>query len=183
MGSNILIHSCCAPCSSSVFEKLSAEYSDITGFFYNPNIFPEAEYIRRLEEYKKFAKIMGYKIFIQADPVEVWEEAVKSYENEPERGKRCEICFKLRLEKTAQFAVENNFDLFTTVLSVSPHKDAVLINKTGFEIGQKYNIEFIEADFKKQNGYKRSLEISKEYNMYRQTYCGCKYSMMNSELK
>jgi epoxyqueuosine reductase len=176
MKRNILIHSCCAPCSSGVFEKLLAEY-DITGFFYNPNIFPEAEYKRRLEEYKRFAELINYKIFIAEDPFEVWNGAVKGYESEPEKGKRCEICFSLRLEKTAQFAVENKFNLFTTVLSVSPHKDAVTINKIGRETAQKYGIDFLEADFKKQNGYKRSLELSKKYNLYRQIYCGCRYSI------
>lgn len=180
MNARLLVHSCCAPCSSSVFERLFTEYQDITGLFYNPNIFPEEEYNRRFEEYKRFFNEKDYKFFVIEDPQTIWAEAVKGYENEPERGKRCEICFGLRLEKTAQFAVKNNCNLFTTVLSVSPHKDACLINKVGTEIGQKYNIDFLEADFKKQDGYKRSLELSKEYNLYRQTYCGCKYSMNRS---
>jgi len=176
MKQKILVHSCCAPCSSSVFEKLS-DY-DITGFFYNPNIYPETEYIRRRDEYKRFAEIMNYKIFILEDPFEIWDKAITGYENEPERGKRCEICFQLRLEKTAQFAVENDFNLFTTVLSVSPHKNADVINKVGSKIAEKYNIEFLEANFKKQDGYKRSLELSKQCNLYRQTYCGCRYGII-----
>jgi predicted adenine nucleotide alpha hydrolase (AANH) superfamily ATPase len=178
MNSKILVHSCCAPCSSSVFERLSKEYS-VTGFFYNPNIYPQSEYKRRLDEYIKFCEIMNYKIFIQEDSFEIWDNAVKGYEREPERGKRCEVCFRLRLEKAAQFAVNNEFKLFTTVLSVSPHKDSAVINKIGTEVAQRYGIEFLEADFKKQDGYKRSLELSKEYNLYRQSYCGCKYSIRN----
>jgi len=173
----ILVHSCCAPCSSSVFEKLYKEYSEIYGFFYNPNIYPENEYKRRLNEYIKFADIMKYKIFIKEGSFEIWNNAVKGFENEPEKGMRCEICFRLRLEKTAQFALQNNFSLFTTVLSVSPHKDSKIINKIGKETAQKYRIEFLETDFKKQDGYKRSLELSNKYDLYRQSYCGCKYSI------
>ncbi|MDD3013058.1 MAG: epoxyqueuosine reductase QueH [Candidatus Gastranaerophilales bacterium] len=176
MNQKILIHSCCAPCSSSVFENLLNKYSNIAGFFYNPNIHPEAEYKRRLEEYVRFAELMNYKIFIQEDPFEIWNDAVKGYENEPERGKRCEICFRLRLEKTAQFALKNDYNLFTTVLSVSPHKNSNLINKIGKETAKKYGIDFLEADFKKQDGYKRGLKLSKKYGLYRQSYCGCKYS-------
>jgi len=177
MNQKILVHSCCAPCSSSVFERLSEKYTHLSGFFYNPNIYPESEYKRRLDEYVKFAEIMNYKIFVLEDPVEVWDKSVKGFENEPERGKRCEDCFRLRLEKTALFALDNDYNLFTTVLTVSPHKDAAVINKIGIETAHKYGIDFLEADFKKQDGYKRSLEISKEYGLYRQSYCGCKYSI------
>ncbi|MFH0702843.1 MAG: epoxyqueuosine reductase QueH [bacterium] len=176
---NLLIHVCCAPCSSYVFEKLINDGFKLTGFFYNPNIYPVEEYEKRLKELINFANIKKYKLIIKEDAQEKWFEAVKNFEQEKEGGLRCEICFRLRLEKTVLYARENNFDGFTTVLSVSPYKNAKLINQIGKELEKKYDIYFLEADFKKDNGFKRSLEISKEYGLYRQNYCGCKFSIKN----
>lgn len=173
LAKKILVHTCCAPCSTYSFEKL-VEYGIIpVGFFYNPNIHPENEYKRRLNELEGYSNIKKYSLIIKEDSSAVWFEAVKGFEEEKEGGKRCEICYKLRLEKTAIFAKENNFDGFSTVLTISPHKNSAVINQIGKELSEKYDIYFHEENFKKNDGFKKSLEISKEYNLYRQNYCGC----------
>ncbi|MCK7514867.1 MAG: epoxyqueuosine reductase QueH [Desulfobacterales bacterium] len=151
------------------------------GFFYNPNIHPTEECQRRLEELVLLAEQRNFKVFVKQETPEIWLEAVKGYENEPERGSRCAICFKLRLEETAKFAVQNGFDLFTTTLTISPHKNSQIINKIGKELESKYGIRFLEENFKKQDGFKKSLELSQKYNLYRQEYCGCKFSVRNSK--
>lgn len=175
----ILLHSCCAPCSSYVIEYLS-KYLDITIFYYNPNISPFEEYLKRKEEQVRLINSIdtSHKVdFIDCDyDNNVYEEKIKGLELEPERGKRCDVCFKLRLEKTAVKALELGYDYFGTTLTVSPYKNSVLINEIGKKVGVTYNIEFLEADFKKRDGYKRSIQLSKEYDLYRQNYCGCKYS-------
>lgn len=177
---SLLLHSCCAPCSSYVIEYLSPVYR-ITVFFYNPNIYPEEEYLFRKEEQKRFLSIFPTQnqiSFIDCDhESEHFYERVKGYENEPERGARCSICFDLRLSKTAECAAKGGFDLFATTLTLSPHKDAKLINAIGAECARRTGAVYLESDFKKKGGYLRSCEISKEYDMYRQNYCGCEFSV------
>lgn len=176
----LLLHSCCAPCSSYVLEYLS-QYFSITVFFYNPNINTEEEYIYRLKEQKRFINEFNSVNpinFIDGDyDTKLFLNTVQGLEDEPERGKRCIKCFELRLNKTAQTAKELSFDYFATTLTLSPLKDAVVINNLGNSLSQKYGISYLCSDFKKKNGYKRSIELSKEYNLYRQNYCGCKFSL------
>ncbi|MBW2965924.1 epoxyqueuosine reductase QueH [Candidatus Woesearchaeota archaeon] len=168
----LLLHVCCAPCSTHVIEVLNKEY-DLILFFYNPNVEPINEYELRLKAAENYAKEKEIPIIVgDYDNIE-FHNAVKGHENDAEGGERCKICFKFRLEKAAQIAKEEEFDLFTTTLSVSPYKNVEIINKIGKEVGGDI---FLESDFKKQNGYKHSLELSKEHNLYRQHYCGCLYS-------
>jgi len=174
----ILVHSCCAPCSGSVFEKLAKDGYLIDSLFFNPNIYPLQEYERRRDELIRFSTHNKFKVIIKED-FSQWIEAVKDFESEKEGGKRCEICFSIRLEETAKYAKENNYDIFTTVLTVSPHKNSKVINEIGKSLQLKYGIDFLEADFKKNDGFKRSMELSKLYDFYRQNYCGCKYSIKN----
>ena len=172
----LLLHSCCAPCSSYVIEYLH-DYFNITILYYNPNIFPKEEYEKRKKEQIKFLENYDDVNFMDCDyDNDLYNQLVLGLENEPERGKRCNVCFKLRLEKTCLLAKENDFDYFGTTLTVSPYKNANLINDIGNELEIKYNVKFLYSDFKKDNGYKRSIELSKEYNLYRQNYCGCIHS-------
>jgi len=175
----LMLHSCCAPCSSYVLEYLN-KYFDITVYYYNPNIFPEDEFYRRAEEQKRLINEMlpgGLVDIIQETYVGAeFDEAVYGLEQENEGGARCRECFKLRLEKTACKAKELNYDYFTTTLTISPHKNAQVINEIGKEIAQQYGISYLFSDFKKREGYKRSIQLSEEYGLYRQDYCGCKYS-------
>lgn len=175
----LLLHSCCAPCSSYVLEYLS-QYFEITVLYYNPNITYEEEYLFRKEEQKRLIRELPVRYpvrFMECgyDPHEFFS-AVKGYEKEPEGGERCRRCFELRLEKTAKEASINGFDYFTTTLSISPLKNAALLNEIGADCAQRYGVEYLFSDFKKRNGYKRSTELSKEYGLYRQNYCGCVYS-------
>ncbi len=170
----LLLHSCCGPCSSYVLEYLS-EYFDITLFFYNPNIHPKEEYQKRLITQKKLLEKAVYKhgvTFLEGeyDP-ERFFETVKGLENEKEGGKRCQKCFELRLKEAAKEASNGNFDFFATTLTVSPHKDALIINRIGSEFEN-----YLPSDFKKREGYKRSIILSKQYDLYRQDYCGCVFS-------
>lgn len=179
-GSSLLLHACCAPCSSTVLERLG-NFFNITILYYNPNITDKDEYEKRLEEIRKFTSSFKtkYKIEVIAGRYEPREffDIARGLENEPERGKRCYKCYKLRLEETAKIAKELNFDYFTTTLSLSPYKDAKWINEIGESLQETYNINFLYSDFKKKNGYKRSIELSREFNLYRQDYCGCVYSV------
>ncbi len=179
----ILLHSCCAPCSTAVIEKLLNEY-DITIFYYNPNIYPEEEYFKRKAEEIKYIKFLREKNpNIKLDMLDcdydsiTFYNAVKGLENEREGGARCVVCFKVRLEKTAITAKENGYDIFGTTLSVSPHKNAELLNEIGKSLQEKYGIIYLEANFKKQNGYLRSVELAKENGLYRQNYCGCEFAL------
>ncbi len=175
----VLLHTCCAPCSSYCIEYLS-QYFDITVFYYNPNIYPSEEYLHRKSEQKRLISEMKTKnpvSFIDCDfESEVFYETVKGLEDCKEGGERCFACYKLRLEKTAKTGKENNFDYFTTSLSISPLKNAQKINKIGQQLAKEYGISFLPSDFKKREGYKRSIELSKEYGLYRQNYCGCEFS-------
>ena len=174
----LLLHACCGPCSSYVVEYLSI-YFNITIYYYNPNTYPENEYIRRKDELKKFIKQFNNTIEIKESEYhsEEFYKKIKGLENKGEKSERCYNCYKLRLENSAKYAKENNFDYFTTTLSISPYKNAEWINEIGKDLEKQYGIKYLFADFKKKNGYKRSLELSKEYNLYRQEYCGCVYSM------
>lgn len=177
--SSLLLHSCCAPCSSYVLEYLS-EYFEITVFYYNPNISPEEEFIKRVNEQKRLISEMPLKRnvrFIQGRyDCERFYEMAKGLERLKEGGERCFKCYRLRLEETAKAAKNGGFDYFTTTLSISPHKNAQLLNEIGKELGEKYCVNYLFSDFKKRNGYKRSCELSKLYGLYRQNYCGCIYS-------
>lgn len=180
----LLLHSCCAPCSSYVIEYLS-KYFKITVFYYNPNISPDNEYRYRANEQKRLIESMPLE-----NPVEFLEgeyipddffDISKGLENEPEGGARCAKCFNLRLSKTAETAKQGNYDYFTTTLTISPLKNAKLINNIGIELSKKYDVPYLQSDFKKKNGYKRSIVLSKEYNLYRQNYCGCIFSKNDTD--
>ena len=183
-GSTLLLHACCAPCSSSCLERLS-NFFKITIIYYNPNITEEKEYLKRLEELKNFIQKIKVKypiniIDTRYDPKEFFEIS-KGLEKEKERGKRCYKCYELRLEETAKVAKENNFDFFATTLTLSPYKKTDWLNEIGENLSNKYQTSYLYSDFKKKNGYKRSIELSKEYNLYRQDYCGCIYSKLERE--
>lgn len=177
---SILLHSCCAPCSSHVISALK-DYFDITILYYNPNISPIQEYEKRKQEQINFIKQLdcGIKIMDCDYDNDVYEECIKGLENEKEGGARCLKCFRLRLEKTAKLASINNFDYFCTTLTVSPYKNSQVINSIGKELMNIYNVKWLYSDFKKEEGYKHSIALSKQYNLYRQDYCGCIYSIRN----
>ena len=175
----LLVHSCCAPCSSYVLEYLN-EFFDITVLYYNPNISPLEEYEYRKEEQKRLIsekKWINSVNFLDCDyDYELFEKSVQGHENEPEGGRRCAVCFSLRLDKTAEIAKDLNFDYFVTTLSISPLKNAELLNQIGENLAKKHGVKYLPSDFKKKNGYKRSIELSKEFNLYRQNFCGCRFS-------
>ena len=183
----LLLHSCCAPCSSYVLEYLS-RYFEITVLYYNPNIYPEEEYFKRVEEQKRLIDArneegIGYPIhFLEGvfDPREFYA-AVRGLEQIPEGGERCFACFRLRLFHAAQAAKKGNFSYFTTTLTISPMKNAQKLNEIGEELAEKYGIHWLPSDFKKKNGYKRSVELSAQYGLYRQDYCGCVFSKRERE--
>ena len=175
----LLLHSCCAPCSSSVIERLMP-YFNITVLYYNPNIEPKVEYEKRKEEQKRFLEYFNVNMLDSDYDNFIWHEVVNGLENEPERGKRCYICYKKRLEYTANTARSNNFEYFGTTLTLSPYKNANWINEIGLNLEKEYNIKFLVSDFKKKDGYKRSIELSNKYGLYRQNYCGCEFSKRNS---
>ena len=181
----LLIHSCCAPCSSYVLEYLS-DYFAITVYYYNPNIEPEEEYIRRFKEQESLIKSMKLKNPVQFiggeyEPQKYYQ-LIKGYENNPEGGDRCTICYRMRLEKAAKLASERGYEFFTTTLTISPHKNASKINEIGQELSSIYGVLYLPSDFKKRNGYKRSIELSNKYKLYRQDYCGCVFSKRTGRL-
>jgi len=175
----LLLHSCCAPCSSYCLELLS-EFFEVTVFYYNPNIYPPEEYHMRVDEQERFIREFPAKheiSFVEGNyETEKFYEMAKGMEHLPEGKERCFACYELRLRESAEYAKKHGFDFFTTTLSISPLKNADKLNALGEKLGNEYEISYLFSDFKKQNGYKRSTEISKEYNMYRQYYCGCVYS-------
>lgn len=171
----ILLHICCAPCSTYVIKFLSCEF-DVIGYFYNPNIFPEKEYYFRVEEMKNYALKINLPLIVGEYDPDNWFKLIQGFENEIEGGNRCKICYKMRLESTVNLALKNKFQNFTTTLSISPKKKAFLINQVGEDLGNQYNLNFYKADFKKKDGFKISVQMSKELGMYRQNYCGCKFS-------
>ena len=173
----LLLHVCCAPCSSHCISVL-VPFFDITVFYYNPNISPFDEYQRRLEEEKRFLR-EAYP-FVQIVDAEYDNQnfltMAKGLEDLQEGGERCKKCYKMRLEKTAEFAKQNGFDFFTTTLTVSPYKHSATLNQIGEEVAKNFGTQYLVSDFKKQDGYKHSIELSKKYNLYRQDYCGCQFS-------
>lgn len=175
----LLLHSCCAPCSSHVILLLK-DYFDITVFYSNDNIFPIEEYQKRLEEEIRFCKEIDSKIKVLFDPyvAKDYQDAIKGYENLGEKSERCYKCYELRLEKTAKKALELGFDFFTTTLSISPYKITKWINEIGLNLEKKYKVSYLYSNFKKEEGYKHSIALSKEYGLYRQDYCGCIYSQI-----
>ena len=176
----LLLHSCCAPCSSYVLEYLS-EYFRITVFYYNPNIYPEEEYRMRVKEQQTFIQKLPAKYPVSFEEgrydTERFYAIAKGLEQVPEGGERCFRCYELRLREAAELAKERNFDYFTTTLSVSPHKNDQMLNLIGEELEKQYGVRHLPADFKKREGYKRSIELSKQYGLYRQDYCGCEFSL------
>jgi len=176
---SLLLHACCAPCASSVLEYL-AEFFSVTVLYYNPNTFPPDEYEKRLGELKKLLPLLetGHPVSLICGEYnsDAFYSLVRGSEAEPEGGGRCRLCFELRLEETARTAREGNFDYFTTTLTVSPHKNAALINGIGGAMSEKYDVPYLYSDFKKRGGYGRSIELSNKFGLYRQNYCGCEFS-------
>lgn len=184
MKKKLLLHSCCGPCSTSVINSLKDDYK-LTIFYYNPNIYPQKEYLKRLEEQKKYIKLSNQNIkVIDGDYTDhtLFESEFTGLEGCPEGGERCKKCIYLRLKKTAEFAKQNGFQIFASTLSVSPHKNANLINELGLKLQQDFNVEYLVSDFKKKDGYLNSIKISKEFGLYRQKYCGCKYSIYDPSI-
>ena len=183
---SLLLHSCCAPCSSYCIEYLS-QFFYVTVFYYNPNIYPDEEYYHRVKEQQRFIKEFPTKYpveFIEGDyDKSSFYEIAKGLEKEPEKGKRCHRCYDLRLRRTATIAKEKGFDFFSTTLTISPMKDSQVLNEIGASIGKELGVDWLYSDFKKREGYKRSTEISREYDMYRQDYCGCVYSYNERQLQ
>lgn len=175
-GTRLLLHSCCAPCSSACLERLK-DFFKITVLYYNPNIDEREEYEKRKAEQIRFLQETGFADFLDCDhDKEAFEEMAKGYEAEPERGKRCYLCYEIRLTKTAQTAKENGFSFFATTLTLSPYKNAEWLNEIGEKVGGRYGVNYLCTDFKKQGGYHRSIELSKKHALYRQDFCGCRFS-------
>ncbi len=182
-GKRLLLHSCCAPCSSYCLTE-TAKYLSVTVFYYNPNLDCEEEYEKRKREQIRFLRETGLAGFLDCDySHRDYEDAVRGLEQEQEGGARCETCFRLRLERTALAAQEGGFDYFATTLTVSPLKNARLINEIGFQLQAQYGVNYLPTDFKKRGGYLQSVKLSAEYNLYRQNYCGCIYSKRDCEGK
>ena len=171
----LLLHSCCGPCSTAVIERLYP-YFDITVLYYNPNIEPKEEYEKRKQVQQDFLKEINIPFMEAPYENELFRKEAKGLEHEPEGGARCHMCYGLRLRYTAKIAKENKFDYFTTTLTVSPYKNSDVINRIGNSIGYEKNVKYLYSDFKKLNGYKRSVQLSSEYNLYRQNYCGCLFA-------
>ena len=185
-GDTLLLHACCAPCSTACLERL-ANFFKITIFYYNPNITDENEYKKRIEEIKKLLSLINPKYKVELlegnyNP-KVFLDMAKGLEMEPERGKRCYKCYELRLEETAKIASQLGFNNFCTTLTLSPHKNANWINEIGEKLNNKYESNYLYSDFKKKEGYKRSIELSKQYDLYRQDYCGCIYSKRDRQVE
>ncbi len=180
----LLLHSCCAPCSSYVLEYLS-EYFEITVFYYNPNIYPDTEYEKRVEEQQNLISGMNVKhpiTFLAGNyDKQLFYDMAKGLEEVKEGGSRCFACYELRLREAASVAKRGGFDYFTTTLSISPLKNASKLNEIGLKLADEYGVEYLVSDFKKKNGYKRSIELSNLYNLYRQDYCGCEFSYLDAE--
>ena len=181
---SLLLHSCCAPCSSYCLEYLS-RYFKITVLYYNPNLYPAEEYDRRVSEQRRLIAALPSEneislVEMRGEPEEFYL-AVKGLENIREGGERCFACFRLRLERAAEYARKNGFDYFTTTLTISPLKNAAKLNEIGEEVAERFNVRHLPSDFKKKNGYKRSVELSKTYELYRQDYCGCVFSKRERE--
>ena len=175
----LLLHSCCGPCSSAVLERIR-DYFDIDVFYYNPNIDSEEEFYRRSDEQIKLVEDLGLNDKIDVKVIKYNHKEflsyIKGFEKYEEGGARCFRCYRQRLEETAKYAAENNYDYFTTTLSISPHKDSQILNRLGKFLSEEYKVSYLFSDFKKKNGFKRSVELTDKFNMYRQDYCGCEFS-------
>lgn len=176
----ILLHICCAPDATAVFERLREKYT-VTGFFHNPNIHPEEEYHKRLKEAEHVAEFMNFPLEIPPYNPQKWFDAVRGLEQEPERGERCKVCFKFNLRATANKAHQSGIPYFTTTLTISPHKKTAAIFEAGKDAAVEFGPEFIAIDFKKKDGFKRSLILSREMHLYRQNYCGCCFSQRDKQ--
>ncbi len=176
----MLLHACCAPCSTSVIERLRSEFH-LTTYFYNPNIHPREEYELRTRQMKEYAQKVEVEFIEPEYEQERWFALTQNMEMVPEGGERCRACYRLRLETTADYGARRGYDYFATTLSVSPHKNAQKINQIGRKASQKYRIKYLETDFKKREGFKRSVELSKSQGLFRQDYCGCIYSRRERE--
>ena len=175
MKPKILVHICCAPDALYVLDILKNDF-DVSGYFYNPNIHPRKEYDLRLMEVRSVAKSLKVTLYEDTYDTKRWFDITKKFRFEPEKGKRCDICYAMRLEKTAQKAKELKLDTFTTVMSLSPWKKSDVMNKIGLMFSFRYGINFFEANFKKKDGFRKSVELSKRHGLYRQNYCGCEFS-------
>ena len=172
----IMLHICCGVCAAGVAGRLMAEGHQVTGLFYNPNIHPSDEYYRRLGVARKVGRMLDFPLEVPPYVPEEWFREAESLKNEPEGGRRCEVCFRLRLKKTFLHMTEKGYDAFATTLTVSPHKSAAVVNRVGAEIGGGM---FLARDFKKQDGFKQTIVLARQWNLYRQNYCGCCYSLRN----
>ena len=172
----LLLHACCGPCTCGVYPQVSP-YFDVSILYYNPNIYPKEEYDKRLENLKIVNKHWPFKLIECEYDESVYLCQVKGFEGEKEGGKRCEICFKNRMRKAAEYAKENGYDIFTTTLSVSPYKNSELLNEIGNNLEDELGMRYLYSNFKKHGGYKESIRISKEFGLYRQNYCGCRFSL------
>jgi len=172
---HLLLHVCCAACATYVLQVLREDFN-VTGFFCNPNIQPESEYNLRRLQLERYATQVAMPFHVADYHVERWFRLVSQHERDPEGAQRCSICYRMRLEDTARFAAEHGYGYFTTTLSVSPHKRAQVINPMGHELARTYPVKFHAADFKKRDGFKISCELSRQFGLYRQTYCGCLFS-------
>jgi len=178
----LLLHICCGPCATSVIERLADDY-DLTGFFFNPNIHPEEEYTRRLDAAREVCSRLNVPYITGDYNPDQFFEAVRGLEDEPENGARCKVCYRLRFAETAGLAKERGFDIFASTLTLGSMKKAAVINPIGFEEAEKAGIEFLDGDWKKKDGFKRSCELSHEYGIYRQNYCGCTFSIWDDKAK
>jgi len=177
MTEKVLLHACCATCSGYPLEKLAELGYEPVVYFFNPNIFPPEEFDKRLNELIRYSKKKGFELIVEKQDASLWYNAIAGLENEPERGKRCSRCFEYRLLYTAVKAKMLKIDTFTTTLTVSPHKQSKVIFEIAKDIANQYELKFLDVDFKKQNGFLRTMQIAKEENFYRQNYCGCEFSM------
>ena len=183
---SLLLHACCAPCSSAVLEQLT-ECFEVSVFFYNPNISPQSEFTKREDELERLIREMpaarDTKMIKTTYDPSAFYDAVRGMEDIPEGGERCFVCYRIRLEAAAKYAAEHGFDYFTSTLSISPLKNAAKLNEIGEELAKIYNVPHLPSDFKKKDGYKRSIILSKEYDLYRQDFCGCVFSKREREIK
>ena len=170
----IVLHICCGVCAGGVAQILQSEGHEVEGFFYNPNIYPEEEYFRRLEAAKNVADRAGFELQEAPYHPETWHERTQALKYEPEGGQRCALCYRIRLNETFQYMLSTGADMFTTTLTVSPHKPALQVNTAGYEVGAE---RYLSRDFKKKDGFKKTMDMAKQWGIYRQTYCGCIYSM------
>lgn len=180
----VLLHICCAPDATYPVLYLRGRHYEVTGFFYNPNIHPKEEYLKRLEEVRKLSQILGFPLIegdYSVDVLKEWFTLVRGLEREPEASYRCYLCYKYRLIETAKIAKELGFDYFTTTITISPHKRSDWVFEIGNEVSKEFGVKFLEVDFKKRNGFKASVILSKFYGLYRQNYCGCIFSRVEAE--